>query len=237
MALRLKVVPAAAFAGTAVNVLLALAANHEYPVVGLPTGKTPVGLYRELERLAAGGRADVRSWRPFAIDEYLGPRDHPCSNRAFFARYWDAIPGAVAVAQFDPEAGNLEAEATAFAGRLANAGGLDIAVLGIGMNGHLAFNEPGSARDCTARVVALQPESRASAAACWGDETPTHGLTLGLVELLAAPSVLLLANGADKAGSVARALRGPVSPDCPASFLQEHPEVSVVLDEAAAGLL
>ncbi len=107
-------------------------------------------------------------------------------------------------------------------------------MLGIGPNGHLAFNEPGSARDSTARVVTLHPESRASAAACWGDETPTLGLTLGLVELLAAPSVLLLADGAAKAGIVARALRGPISPDCPASFLQEHPNVTVILDEAAA---
>lgn len=231
---RLKVAPAAAFAGAAVDALLALAANHECPVVGLPTGKTPVGLYGELARLAAGGRADVRSWRPFAIDEYLGPRNHPCSNRAFFARYWDAIPGAAAVEQFDPEAADLEGEAAAVAGRLAEAGGLDIAVLGIGLNGHVAFNEPGSTRDSTARVVTLHPESRASAAACWGDENPTRGLTLGLVELLAAPSVLLLADGAAKAGIVARALRRPISPDCPASFLQEHPNVTVILDEAAA---
>lgn len=234
MALRLKVVPAAAFAGTAVDALLALAANHEYPVVGLPTGKTPVGLYEELARLAGGRRAEVPSWHPFAIDEYLGPRNHPCSNRAFFARHWERIPGAPPVEQFDPEAANADAEATGFAARLAAIGGLDIAVVGIGLNGHLAFNEPGSARDWTARVVTLHPESRASAATCWGDETPTRGLTLGLAELLAARSVLLLANGAAKAEIVAGALRGPVSPDCPASFLQVHPEVTVVLDEAAA---
>ena len=230
---RVDVVPAARFARAALDELMALAARYAHPVVGLPTGKTPVGLYEELARLAAGGRADVRLWRPFAIDEYVGMRSHPCSNRAFFARYWNAIPGAAAVEQFDPEAADLEAEATAFAGRLAKAGGLDIAVLGIGMNGHVAFNEPGSLRDSTARVVTLHSESRASAAACWGDETPTRGLTLGLVELLAAPSVLLLADGAAKAGIVARALRGLISPDCPASFLQEHPGLTVVLDEAA----
>lgn len=231
---RIAAVPAARFARAALNELMALAARFARPVVGLPTGKTPVGPYGELARLAAGGRADVQSWRPFAIDEYLGSRNHPCSNRAFFARHWGAIPGAPPVEQFDPEARDADAEATGFAARLATIGGLDIAVVGIGMNGHLAFNEPGSARDCTARTVRLHPESRASAAACWGNETPTRGLTLGLAELLAARSVLLLANGADKAGIVAGALRGPVSPDCPASFLQEHPEVTVVLDEAAA---
>ncbi|MBE0609121.1 MAG: glucosamine-6-phosphate deaminase [Dehalococcoidia bacterium] len=231
---RVDVVPAARFAGAALDELIALATRYAHPVVGLPTGKTPVGLYGELARLAAQGQADVRLWRPFAIDEYCGPRNHPCSNRSFFSLHWSAIPGAAAVEQFDPEAADLEAEAAAFAGQLAEAGGLDIAVLGIGPNGHLAFNEPGSARDSTARVVTLHPESRASGAACWGDETPTLGLTLGLVELLAAPSVLLLADGAAKAGIVARALRGPISPDCPASFLQEHPNVTVILDEAAA---
>lgn len=231
---RVDVVPAARFARASLDGLMALAARYEHPVVGLPTGRTPVGLYGELARLAAGGHADVRTWRPFAIDEYVGTRNHPCSNRAFFVRHWNPISGAAAVQQFDPEAVEPEAEASRFTGWLAKAGGLDIAVLGIGMNGHVAFNEPGSVRDSTARVVALHSESRASAAACWGDETPTRGLTLGLAELLAAPSVLLLADGAPKAGIVARALLGPISPDCPASFLQEHPDVTVILDEAAA---
>jgi glucosamine-6-phosphate deaminase len=231
---RVDVVPAARFARAALDELVALAARHAHPVVGLPTGKTPVGLYRELARLATEGEAGVRGWRPFAIDEYVGPRNHPCSNRAFFSRHWNAIPGAAAVEQFDAEAADLEAGAVAFAGRLAKAGGLDIAVLGIGLNGHVAFNEPGSARDSTARVVTLHPETRASAAACWGGETPTRGLTLGLGELLAAPSVLLLAEGVAKAAIIARALLGPVSPDCPASFLQDHPDVTVILDEAAA---
>ena len=231
---RVDIVPAEHFARAALDELMALAARYAHPVVGLPTGKTPVGLYRELALLAARGHADVRTWRPFAIDEYVGMRNHPCSNRSFFSRHWDPISGAATVEQFDPEAADLEAEAAAFAGRLAEAGGLDVAVLGIGLNGHLAFNEPGSARDSTARVVILHAESRASAAACWGNETPTRGMTLGLAELLSARSVLLLADGAAKAGIVASARRGPVSADCPASFLQEHPDVTVVLDEAAA---
>jgi glucosamine-6-phosphate deaminase len=231
---RVDTVPAERFARAALDGLIALARRYAHPVVGLPTGKTPVGLYGEMGQLAAQGQADVRTWRPFAIDEYVGMPNHPCSNRSYFSRHWNPISGAATVAQFDPEAADLEAEATAFARRLAGAGGLDIAVLGIGLNGHLAFNEPGSARNSTARIVTLHSESRASAEACWGDDTPTRGLTLGLAELLAAPSVLLLANGAAKAGIVARALRGPISADCPASFLQEHPDVTVVLDEAAA---
>lgn len=231
---RLEVVPAAGFARASLGALMALSAGSARPAVGLPTGQTPIGLFRELARAAEAGAIDIGAWRPFAIDEYVGERDHRCSNRAFFARYWDVIRGAPPVEQFNPQAADLEAECTRFAGLLAQGGGLDIAVVGIGMNGHLAFNEPGSTRASRARGVALHPESRASAAACWGEETPTHGLTLGLAELLAAPGILLLANGAAKAGIVARALRGTVSADCPASFLQEHPGVTVVLDEAAA---
>jgi glucosamine-6-phosphate deaminase len=232
--MRVHIVPAARFARTAVDALLEFADADRGPIVGLPTGKTPVGLYEELARMAVAGDADVRSWRPFAIDEYAGPRGHACSNRSFFARHWQTIPGAPPVEQFEPEAADLESEARGFGDRLAKAGGLDIAILGIGMNGHLAFNEPGSTAGSMARVVALHPESRAAAATCWGAETPARGLTLGLRDLLGAPAVLLLADGPAKAKIVSRALHGAVSSDCPASFLQEHPGLTVVLDEGAA---
>lgn len=234
MAPRVEVVAPERFARAALDALLSLATESEAPVIGLPTGRTPVGMYLELARAVERGRVDVSAWRPFAIDEYVAPRNHRCSNRSFFERYWEAIPGAPPVEQFDPEAPDLDAEARRFAERLGQAGGLHLVILGIGTNGHLAFNEPRSDRDSTARLVALHADSRASAAPCWGEQTPGHGLTLGLAELLAAPSVLLLANGSGKAAIVARALRGPVSPECPASYLQEHPGMFVLLDEAAA---
>ena len=234
MPMRVEIVPAARFARASAEALLELAGRYPEPVIGLPTGRTPVGMYEELARMVAGAGADVRSWRPFAIDEYVGPRAHACSNRAFFGRYWEGLRVARPVEQFDPEATDLAAEAEAFARRLSDAGGLQVAVLGIGVNGHLAFNEPGSTGESTARVVELHAASRASAASCWGSETPTHGLTLGLRELLASPAVLLLADGPAKARIVALALHGAASPECPASFLQEHPDVTVVLDEAAA---
>jgi glucosamine-6-phosphate deaminase len=235
-AIDIRIVPAAAFGVACCDVLLEAAARFERPSVGLATGATPVALYEELRARAEAGRGDVRGWRPFAIDEYVCAREDPCANRAFFERHWATIPGAPPVLQFDPEVASLEAEQQRFHELVAAAGGLAVAVLGIGMNGHLAFNEPGSGRESRTRVVALSPESRLSAARCFG-ETPTHGLTLGLGELLGAPRVVLLANGVAKAGVVARALQQPVGDDCPASFVREHPAAVVVLDEDAAGLL
>lgn len=218
------------------NVLLAAARPLEQPVVGLATGQTPTALYEALREGATAGRIDVSRWRPFAIDEYVCRCDHGCANRAFFERYWDTIPGAAPVVQFEPEAADLMAEAQRFGRLLAEAGGLEVVVLGIGMNGHLAFNEPGSLRDTPARAVTLSPESRSSAARCFA-EVPTQGLTLGLAELLGARRVLLLANGGEKAGVVRRALEGPIGSACPASFVRDHPGATVVLDEAAASHL
>ncbi len=228
------VVATDAFASVATDALLELANAFDSPAIGMPTGNTPIGMYEELARRVAAGEANVSTWLPFAIDEYVGPRDHQGSNRSFFARYWSTIPGAPPVQQFDPEAPDLHAEADRFAVALRDAGGLDIAVLGIGTNGHVAFNEPGSTSDSPARLVALAPESRAAAASAWAGEPPTEGLTLGLQELRGARTVLVLANGAHKAEQVRRALEGPPSPDCPASLLRQHPELTWVLDDPAA---
>lgn len=233
----LHVVPAPGFGRASAGLLLSRAERLARPVIGLPTGSTPLGLYEELAGLAHRGELDVSPWRPFAIDEYMGPRQHPCSNHSYFARHWDVIAGAPPVQQFDPEAPDPDAEAASFAARLSAAGGLDIAVLGIGLNGHVAFNEPGSSADSSARPVLLHEESRRSAAACWGTETPERGLTLGMAELLAARSVVLLANGESKARVVARAPRGAISPECPASLLRLHGDLAVVLDEQAASAL
>ena len=203
------------------------------PVVGLATGNTPVPLYEALKPHASR----LRAVHPFAIDEYGGPRDHPCANRAFFARSWNAIAGVRDVRQFDPWATDPERECERFARVLGEFGGLDLAVVGIGLNGHLAFNEPGTERTRGAHVAQLETSTRASAARCWGEATPTWGMTLGLADLLGAHRVLLIASGAAKAEIVAAALAGGVSASCPASFLQEHSACDVLLDTAAAAAL
>jgi len=231
----IRVVRPGMFGGACLAALLEATARTSSPVVGLPTGNTPGALYECLRGAAERGEADISGWRPFAIDEYGGPRGHPCSNRAYFARYWDTIPGAPPVEQFAPEAPDLEQECVRMSERLVEAGGLDVALLGIGLNGHLAFNEPGSARDSTVRRVELHEQSRLSARACWGDETPRWGLTLGLRELLAARSVIVMANGAEKAHIVGMALSSPPDPGLPASYATDG--ALWILDaDAAAGL-
>ncbi|MEX2081454.1 MAG: 6-phosphogluconolactonase, partial [Dehalococcoidia bacterium] len=229
---RTEVVPAEAFGEAAAGAFMELCARHgTEPLVGLATGNTPTTMYLTLAARGVGGT------RAVAVDEYVGPREHACSNRAYFRSYWEPLAGASGVEQFDPGAADLGQECERVAAAIAAGGGLDLAVLGIGLNGHLAFNEPGSDRDCPARVVELHQESRTAAAGCWGSDTPTHGMTLGLRELLGAKSVLLLANRGAKAAIVARALQGKVGPECPASWLQGHSDLRVVLDEAAARYL
>lgn len=234
---KVSVVERGAFATAAADTLLELARQFDRPVVGLPTGNTPIGMYEELARRVTAGKADISAWRPFAIDEYGGPAGHPGSNRSFFARYWDAIPGAPTIRQFDPEAADRGGEAARFATELASVGGLDIAVLGIGMNGHVAFNEPGSAADSVTRVVELAAESRQAARAVWGSDTPRWGMTLGMKELLAARVVVIVANGETKAEVVRRGLEDEPAEEFPVSLFQRHPEVTWVLDEGAAGAI
>ncbi|MEO8538353.1 MAG: 6-phosphogluconolactonase [bacterium] len=216
------------------SALMEAVAGLANPVVGLPTGNTPVALYEDLRARVLRNEVDISNWVPFAIDEYGGLRDHPCSNRRFFARYWDTIPGAPPVEQFDPETSDLPGDIRRMSLALERAGGLDVSVLGIGMNGHLAFNEPGSMLDSTVRRVDLQEASRLSGGLCWGAAVPTWGLTLGLKELLGASTVVVMANGVAKADVVAKAIGGPETPECPASLVRRAPRPIWVLDDVAA---
>ena len=232
----LRVVRAEDFGQACLRALMEAVAGVDSPVVGLPTGKTPVPLFEALNPAVESGDADVSKWRPFAIDEYGGQREHPCSNRAFFRRSWAVIPGAPKVEQFDPEAPDSGTECARVASALERAGGLTVSLLGVGMNGHLAFNEPGSRLESSVRRMELHGPSRESARPCFGNATPAWGLTLGLRELLGARRMVVIASGMAKAEVVARALEGEASTACPASLARGERVVWVV-DVAAASLL
>jgi glucosamine-6-phosphate deaminase len=196
-------------------------------------------MYRELARRAARGEIDFTAVRAFAIDELYGvPSAHPATNASYFREHVDAALSLHTLVM-DSEAPDWETECARFVAQIVEAGGLDLAVLGIGRNGHLAFNEPGSPFDSVARRVALTRESREPYAEAFGslEATPQFGLTLGLADLMAARSVLLLADGAAKARPVALALEGPLTEDVPASVLQRHADLTVVLDRDAAAQL
>ncbi|WP_104161890.1 glucosamine-6-phosphate deaminase [Arthrobacter sp. ZGTC212] len=204
-------------------------------VLGLATGSSPLPLY---DALADTG-VDFSGVTGFALDEYVGlppgdSRSYACVIDSEVTRRLGLRPEAVHVP--DVFAPDLEASAQDYERAIRDAGGVDLQILGIGHNGHLAFNEPGAALDSRTRVEQLAERTRRANARFFDspDQVPTRCMTQGIGTILDARQLLLIAHGADKADIIARALQGPVTPDCPASALQLHPRVTVILDQAAA---
>ncbi|TYL51472.1 glucosamine-6-phosphate deaminase [Nocardioides sp. BGMRC 2183] len=212
-------------------------------VLGLATGSTPLPTYRELVRRhrASVGPSYARV-RCFNLDEYVGlPAGHPQSYRATIARELTDDLGIAPdrVHGPDPAPDGLADAGARYEAALESAGGVDVQLLGIGSDGHLAFNEPGSSLGSLTRIKTLTEQTRRDNARFFGslDDVPRHVLTQGLGTILRARHLLLIATGAGKAEALAAAVEGPVSASCPASVLQHHPHVTVLVDEAAAGRL
>lgn len=211
-------------------------------VLGLATGGTPVGMYRELVSLHQQDGVDFSQAQSFNLDEYVGlPSLHPQSYRTYMNENLFAhinLPEEKThVPQGDAE--DLEAECKRYEQAIAQAGGIDIQVLGIGNNGHIGFNEPGSTKDTTTRVVALT-QSTMEANARYFDsiqEVPTQAVSMGIQTILGAKKIILLASGEAKAQAVSQMLEGELTADVPASLLQLHPDVTVIVDEEAASAL
>jgi glucosamine-6-phosphate deaminase len=235
----LEILPAAAWADHVTDRLVDRIAADPNAVVCLPTGSTPLPVYerlpgRLLERGVTAARATI-----VLLDEYLGlPPDHRARcdrtlERAVLARL--EAPGPAFVA-FDLDGSDPDAACAAFDREIAAHGGLDLVVLGLGRNGHVGMNEPGTAADAPTRIVELTPASREAAIGYGVDPPPTHGVTLGMAGILAGHEIWLLATGSEKADILAAALDGPVTPDVPASLLRDHPGLRVIVDlPAAAG--
>lgn len=211
-------------------------------VLGLATGGTPVGIY---ERLAADykrGMFSLREVTTFNLDEYVGlPGSHPQSYRAYMQehlfRHVD-LPEDQAHLP-DGQAADVAAECRRYDELIARAGRIDLQLLGLGHNGHIGFNEPGRELTGGTHVVELAEETRQANARFFAspDEVPRQAITMGVGTIMKAKTVLLVVKGADKADIVRQALQGPVTTDCPASLLQTHPNLIVLLDAAAAGKL
>ncbi|WP_454050562.1 glucosamine-6-phosphate deaminase [Cellulomonas sp. Marseille-Q8402] len=241
--MRLEVLPDAAAVGDrAADVVVAEIRLRPDLVLGVATGSSPEPLYSALAAHVRDG-LDVTGVRAWALDEYVGlPAGHAESYRAVVRRTVTEPLGLDPVRVHVPDgaAADPDAAAAAYEAGLARAGYADLQILGIGHNGHLAFNEPGSPVDGRTRVVPLTARTRAANARFFGgtvDSVPTHALTQGLGTITSARHLLLVATGADKADAVAAALTGPITPGVPASVLQRHAQVTVLLDEAAASAL
>jgi glucosamine-6-phosphate deaminase len=209
-------------------------------VLGLPTGRSPLHVYKELAALRARGELDLSLTTTFNLDEFLGlgPED-PASFRAYMERHLfrhvNLAPERMNF--FDGSAPDAEAECARYDAAVAEVGGMDLVLLGIGPNGHVAFNEPGDSLQARSHRVLLSRETRQALAPLVGDDAsrvPMAALTLGMAPLLQARQVHLLAFGASKGAAVAAMVHGPISPRCPASFLQLHQNVHLWLDAVAA---
>ncbi|KSW13725.1 glucosamine-6-phosphate deaminase [Cellulomonas sp. B6] len=237
------IAPGAELARLAADAVERLLAERPDAVLGLATGSSPLAVYDELaHRHAERGLSFARA-RAFLLDEYVGlPADHPERYRnvidAELVRRVDLDPAAVHAP--DGLADDLPAACAAYERAIADAGGVDLQILGIGTDGHVAFNEPGSSLVSRTRIKTLTRQTREDNARFFDgdlDRVPTHCLTQGLATISAARHLVLLAQGRQKAEAVHQLVEGPVSALWPATVLQLHPRVTVLVDDAAAGRL
>jgi glucosamine-6-phosphate deaminase len=208
-------------------------------VLGVATGSSPLSTYRALVDSPPRRIGEVEM---FALDEYVGlSAADPRSYRAYLEREIRVPLGLDArrLHSLNGVAEDPEAECASFDRLIAASGGVDLQILGIGANGHIAFNEPGSAPDAPTRVAALDERTRIDNARFFRslDDVPTLCMTQGLATILRARRILLLASGRAKAAALRSALQDEPDPRIPASFLQGHSDVTVIADRAAASLL
>lgn len=236
---------AAVAAAVADHLLRARRAWPELPL-GLATGRTMEPVYRALvARVMAHPppqrEALVRGWRSFNLDEYVGLGAAEATSFAAAMRRQLGDPLGLTAAQLrlpDGLAADPAAEARRYAAELAAAGGLGLQLLGLGLNGHVGFNEPPCGPEAICRCVRLSDATRVQNADAFGADptaVPTRAISLGLAEILAARELVLVVTGAAKALVLQRFLGEPASPALPASWLRQHPRLTVVVDQAALG--
>lgn len=235
------IVKDAAAAGELVaEAVVALISGRPDAVLGLATGSTPVPVYAALAERARG--LDLSQVRGFALDEYVGlPAGHPESYRAVITREvvepLGLVPERIHVPNGATE--TIQHAGADYEAAIESAGGVDLQILGIGTDGHIGFNEPGSSFASLTRVKTLTEQTRRDNARFFDsiDDVPMHCITQGLGTILRARHLVLLAFGAGKAAAIAAALEGPLSASLPGSAVQLHPRATVVVDEAAASEL
>ena len=209
-------------------------------VLGLPTGSSPLGVYRQLIAACRAKKVSFSRVVTFNMDEYLGlPPDHPQSYRRFMD---DNFFGAVDIVRKnthipDGMTKDPESECLAYEEAIKVSGGVELFMVGIGSDGHIAFNEPGSALNSRTRVMTLTAETRAANSRFFGDDpekVPARALTVGIGTVMDAREVVIIASGRQKARAIQAAVEGGLSHWCPLSCLQMHPKAIIVCDEESA---
>jgi glucosamine-6-phosphate deaminase len=232
-----------AIGGLAADAIGNLLQRKPTAVLGLATGSSPLAIYDELAARCAAGAVTLGRARGFTLDEYVGlPADHPETyrnviDRDFVSRV-DFAPGAVRGP--DGLAADIPKFCAEYESAMAEAGGVDLQILGIGTDGHIGFNEPGSSLASRTRIKTLTRQTRVDNARFFEgdvDAVPTHCITQGLGTIMSARHVVLVATGSQKAEAVHHLVEGAVSALWPGTILQHHPHVTVLLDGAAASRL
>lgn len=213
-----------------------------HPVLGLATGSSPLGIYAELIERHHDGLSFAHT-TAFLLDEYVGLEPtHPEAYRAFIEREFTSQIDLTTEALHGPDGNgeNLGGAGQVYESQIAAAGGVDLQILGIGSDGHIGFNEPGSSLGSRTRVKTLTEDTRNDNARFFQgnvDDVPRHVLTQGIGTILDADHLVMIATGGAKALPIARAVEGPITAMVPASALQLHPHTTVIIDEAAASQL
>ena len=237
--MKIEIVPdAAALAIEGAGIFAQALADDPALNAVIATGRSPIALYQQLAALKAAGKADTSRMRAFQLDTYLGvPDDDRRSLWGWMDRAFIRPLGIdpARTEKLDAMAEDVNHECRRYDQLIADAGGLGLAILGLGPNGHIGFNEPPSAADAPTRVVPLTPESLSSNAGYWGGlgEVPRYGITMGMAPLLASRKVLLVVTGAHKHFILRQVVEGTPGPHVPASLLREHRDTIVLADRAA----
>ena len=212
-------------------------------VLGLPTGRTPLPLYRALVARHAKGESDYSNVDTFNLDEFVGiAPSHPGSYRSYMSEH---LFRHVNVSRrrthfLDGQAKDLDAECARFEDRILRSGGIDLQILGIGENGHIGFNEPAGELSPWSHLVKLTLASRRANAGFFGGkltDVPKEALSMGMSTIMHARSIVLMATGKRKAEIIAKTVSGAITTRIPASLLQLHSKVEILLDEDAASKL
>lgn len=211
-------------------------------IIGLATGSTPVGLYKLLIEANRQGDIDFSPIKTFNLDEYYGiDRDHPQSYYSFmmenFINHINIDTKNVDIPNCMLE--DIDQECYDYEERIKAVGGIDLQVLGIGNNGHIGFNEPTQVFSKRTHLVDLSPETIECNARFFNstEEVPTQAVTMGIQTIMKCKKIILLASGAAKADAIHKIIHGEIDPMIPASILQLHHDVTIIIDEEAAGKL
>ncbi|CAM3001068.1 glucosamine-6-phosphate deaminase [Paenibacillus sediminis] len=220
------------------NIIASLVQTKPHAVLGLATGSTPIGIYEQLIFLFKKGLLDFSQVTAFNLDEYVGlPEGHPETYRTFMnKRLYSHININMNRTHIpNGDAPDLEAECRRYDSMLAGGTQIDLQLLGLGHNGHIGFNEPDHALSSGTHVVDLKEETRKANARFFSsiDEVPNQAITMGVGSILKAKMIMLVVRGESKAEIAHQALTGPITTELPASLLQTHPNVVVLLDKGA----